>query len=119
MIRVVSSNPRAFEILEQAGNRLIDRPRVALVTALEIAVLVPTVAADRRTKQLDEADPTLDQAAADQALAQEIRVGGYDSSTRTASLRRLRLAVNVDQFGHRSLHAEGQLVIGDRRLDLS
>ena len=60
-----------FQVREQGRDRLVDGPGVVLVAVLQVAVLVPAVAADRRTEQLDEAHAALDQPPGDQALAGE------------------------------------------------
>ena len=83
----------------------------------QVAVLVPAVAATGRASQLDEAHAAFDQPPREQALLGE---GGGHLVRRADAIhpfRRVCLAAHVHQFGHRSLHAIGELVVRDGTLE--
>ena len=67
---VSSSRPRAFRSLSRSGDGLVDFLAVHGKAFLDVAVIVPAVAA-RAVQQLDEADAALHHAARQQTLAAE------------------------------------------------
>ena len=116
---VSSSRPRCFRSFEQPGDRLIDRPGVVVVAVLQACRAGPSGRAPHAgAGQLDEPHAALDEPPGEQALPAE-------------HLRRLRLRIeavqlaasprvsslDVHQLRHGGLHAEGQLVVGDRRFE--
>src|SRR5262249_40695225 len=108
--------PPGLEILEERADGLVDGPGVVGMPLPELAVLVPPVATDLRTRELDEAHPPLDQPAGQEAL------GGKDASRLIGGVEAValpgqpRLAFQVHELRHRGLHAKSELVVGDRRL---
>ena len=69
--RVVEQAPR-LQVLEQAGDRLVDLAGVLLVPFLEVAVLVP-LHERVAVRDLDEPHAALGEPAGQQALAAEVR----------------------------------------------
>ncbi len=84
-----------LQVLEQAGDRLVDGAGVVLVAGLQVGVLVPAVGADVGTEQLDEAHAPLDQPPGEQAFA------GEDLR------RRIRIVEAVEPLGRRRFAARG------------
>ena len=80
-------------------------------------MLVPAVAADAGAEQLDEPHAALDQPPGDQAFAAEDLRRRVRIVEAVEPLGRRRLAVKAHELGDGRLHAEGQLVVGDRRLE--
>ena len=78
-------------------------------------MLVPAVGADAGTEQLDEPHAALDQPPGDQALAGEDLRRRIGIVKAVEPLGRRRLAAQAHELGDGRLHAEGQLVVGDRR----
>ena len=78
-------------------------------------MLVPAVGAHVGTEQLDEPYAPLDQPPGDQAFAREDLRRQIGIVETVKPLGRRRLAAQAHELGDRRLHAEGQLVVGDRR----
>ena len=111
------------EVLDEAGHGLVDGQGVGGVALDQLGVLVPRVgglphAVGAHHGELDEADAALDEAAGHEALAP---VGGGRRDGRVQAVEALGglgLAREVDELGHRGLHAVGDLVVVDGRLHL-
>ena len=110
------------QVPDEGGDRLVDGERVGGVPLLQLRVLVPRVgglahAVGADHGQLDEPDAALDEAPRHQALAPVGGRGGVGRVEAVELLRRFRLAAQVGQLGHRGLHAVGDFVVVDGRLD--
>jgi hypothetical protein len=99
-----------LEILDEGGAGLVDVEAVLLQIGGQVAVLVP-----RLVEELDEADPALDQAAAEQAVVGEGALARLRAVHRADAFRLQR---DVGDFRRDVLHAEGHLKGGDAGLDL-
>ncbi len=106
MTSVLSSSPRRFEVLEQAGDRLVGPAAHRGVVGLDVVVGVPAV--DVARVELDEPDAALDQPAGQQAAGAELGGPGVVEPVEPLGLG--RLAGKVDGLGGRALHPERQLV---------
>ena len=114
---VSSQQAAALQVLEQAGDRLVGGPGIVGMALLQVAVLVPAVVAQVLTEHLDEPHAALDQPPGDQALP---AVGlGRRIVEAVELLRGCGFVRQIHQVGHGRLHAEGQLVVGDRASSLS
>ena len=114
---VVSSRPRDLRSVSRAAIGWSTARALFSWPWLQVGVLVPAVAADGRTQELDEAHAPLDQAPRDQAFASEDLCGGIRVVEPVKPLRGRRFAGKADELGNGGLHAVGELVIGDRRLE--
>lgn len=68
---VDSEQAAGSEVGQECGHGLIDGAGVVLVAFLQVPVLVPAVAADRRAREFNKPDPAFHQPAGGQALAAE------------------------------------------------
>ena len=114
---MVSSRPRALRSVEQGRDRLVDGAGVVFVAVLQVGVLVPAVAADGGTQELDEPHAPLDQAPGDQAFAGEDLGGDIRVVEAVEPLVAGDSPARFISSGTADLHAVGQLVVGDRRLE--
>ena len=113
---LVEHSPHA-EILEQRGDRLIDRMRVLLVAGLEGVVLVPSVGTHARAGEFDEANASFDESPCEQTLP-AVDPRPVVRRVQTVELpRRLRFGRDVHEFGNGPLHPEGEFLIPDRGID--
>ena len=106
----VVEHPSLLQILDQGRAGLVGVGTVLLKVAHEVAVLVPGL-----VKDLDEADPALQEAAGQQAGA------GKRGLARLRAVQVedvLRLAADVHHLGRGHLHPEGHLVGVDSGGDL-
>ena len=112
---VSSSSPRALQVAEQSGDRPVNGAGDRGQFARDVGVVVPVVLGPARAApDLDEPHAALEQPAGQEAAAAE--VGGRRVVQSIHALRRGCLACEVECFGSRLLHAGGQLVGVDARL---
>ena len=107
-------HPALLEILQQAGDRFVDASAVFGVILFELAVRIPTATA--AIVNLDKADSLLDQSAGRQSLPAHPLCDLFTDTVQL--LHALSFAVQVDNFRHRHLHAERQLIGFDPRPEL-
>ncbi len=114
---VVSSRPRALRSVSKAAIGWSTARGVVFVAGLEAAVLVPAIGTDIGAEQLDESHPSLDEPPRDQAFACIDPRRWIRSIEPIEPLSRRRFAVDTHQLGKGRLHAERQLIVGDRRFE--
>ena len=105
-----------FQILEQAGDRLVHRAAELGVVLLDLRVRVPLAA--RAVVELHEAHAALDQPPREQAHAAQSRRSLFHRCRRAAS-RVFGFLREIDRLGRLGLHAEGEFVAGDARLEFA
>ena len=114
---VSSSRPRASRSAQQRGDRLVDFARLAHGAFVGVVVVVPVLGVAAAGDDLHEAHAALDQPARDQAARAE---AARDLLVQAVELPRgLGLLRDVDRLGRGGLHAIGQLVGGDARVELA
>lgn len=100
-----------FEVLDEAGARLIDVVGLAFDLFREFAVVIPTA-----VEELDEADAALGHAAGKEAVAGE-GAGFFDFGAVDFFVEGFVLGGEVGELGDGGLHAEGHFLLGDGGLD--
>ena len=101
-----------FQILQQAGDRLVGFAGVQVVVGFQVAVGVPVVVVvGTAGVELNEPNAALDQAPGQQALASELVALRIRQTVEF--LRRCGLLRRSTASGALRLHLEGQLVAGD------
>ena len=109
--------PAGFQVLEQGGDGLVHGARVVLVAFLEVAVLVPAVAADGRAGQFDETHAAFDQPPRQETLA-SVDAGGFECRVEAIPLQcGWRFTPQIHQCRHRRLHPKGEFVVRDGGFD--
>src|SRR5262245_17001234 len=105
-----------LEVLEQPGDRLVGLPAEHAVRGLEVGVTIPItgpLTGLDPVEDLDEAYAPLDQAPRSQKLLAELFGHLLVEAVEPAGL--LVFVLEPEDFGHRGLHAEGELVGLDAR----
>ena len=103
----VLEQPATLEVADQRRRGLVDLTRAQLDVALDPAVVIPGPVVE-----LHEAHAALEQSPREQAVG---GVGAIRALGPVELEHVLRLVREVYELGHRGLHAEGQLVLGDAR----
>ena len=105
--------PALLEVLEQSGDGQVDLGRELAVVGLDAGVSVPGAAAAAAVEDLHEPHAALDQPTGRQAQrAERTRRVAIEA---VECLRRRPFFSELERFGHRGLHAEGQLIGLDPR----
>ena len=107
-----------FQVLDEGGDGLINRAGVLFVAVLDVAVLVPAVAVSSAGRQFNETHSAFHHAAGEQTLRGKFAGVAPLFLEAVHAFRGFRLAGQVHGLGYFHLHAIGQLVIANGRLDL-
>ena len=99
------------QVADEGRDRLVDGAGVVLVPLLQIAMLVPTVAATLRTGQLDKPHPPLHHPPRKQALRPKHPHLFIVRFQAVGTFRSGGLLRQIEELRHLRLHAVGQLLI--------